>query len=115
MVSETDTLPTIASLAGISYTATTLGRDMFDKRFDDKRFAFTMHHTPNPTIGLIGKKYYYRVRYNGSSEGLYDMYSKEPLINHAKEHPKLTKEMKKLTYGIYETSKYIPYFNKRGL
>ena len=113
VVSETDTLPTIASLAGISYTATTIGRDMLDERFDDKRFAFTMQHTSNPTIGLIGSKYYFKTRYDGSSEGLYDMYSDEPLINYAKEHPELLKEMKDLTYGIYETSKYIPYFNKR--
>jgi len=113
VVSETDVLATIASLAGVSYTATTIGRDIFDDRFKDTRYAFTMKHTTNPIIGLIGSKYYFRTRYDGTQAGLYDIYSKEPLENHAKEHPKLYETMKNLTYGLYESAKYIPYFNKR--
>jgi hypothetical protein len=72
-----------------------------------------MKHTTNPIIGLIGDKYYFRTRYDGTQAGLYDIYSKEPLINHAKEHTKLYKKMKDLTYGLCESAKYIPYFNKR--
>ena len=113
VISETDVLPSIASMAGISYTATTIGRDIFDKRFDDKRYAFTIHHSSNPTIGLIGSKYYFRTNYDGSSESLFDIYSEEPLVNHAKENAELTKKMREITFGIFETSKYIPYFNKR--
>jgi phosphoglycerol transferase MdoB-like AlkP superfamily enzyme len=113
VVSEPDVLPTVASLLNISYTATTLGRDMFDPKFDDKRYAFTIDHRSNPIIGLIGKKYYYRTRGDGTMNGLYDMYSDDPLVDHASEHPELTKKMKDLTYGIFETAKYIPYFNKR--
>ncbi len=113
VMSETDVLATIASLAGVSYTATTIGRDIFDNRFKDSRYAFTIKHTKNPIIGLIGDKYYFRTRYDGTQAGLYDIYSKDPLINHAKEHPKLYKKMKDLTYGLYESAKYIPYFNKR--
>ena len=113
VVSEVDVMPTIASLANVSYSATTLGRDMFDSKFDDSRFAFTIHHSSNPKIGLIGEKYYYRTRADGTNEGLYDIYSDTPLIDYAKEHPELVKKMKDLTYGIYETSKYIPHFNKR--
>lgn len=113
VVSEPDVLPTVASMLNISYTATTIGRDMFDEKFDDKRYAFTITHSSNPIIGLIGPKYYYRTRYDGSMSGLYDMYSDDPLQDHASEHPELTKEMKDLTYGIFETAKYIPYFNKR--
>ncbi len=113
VMSETDVMPTLASLSGIKYTATTIGRDIFDKRFDSSRYAFTMHHVPNPELGLIGKKYYYKTRYDGSNAGLYEIYSDKPLVNHAKEFPEITKKMKDLTYGIYETAKYIPYFNKR--
>lgn len=113
VVTEPDVLPTIASMLNVSYVATTIGRDMFDPQFDDKRYAFTITHSSNPLIGLIGKKYYFRTRYDGTQSGLYDMYSDEPLVDHAAEHPKLVKKMKDLTYGIYETAKYIPYFNKR--
>jgi phosphoglycerol transferase MdoB-like AlkP superfamily enzyme len=113
VVSESDVLPTIASMLNISYVATTIGRDMFDEQFDDKRFAFTITHSSNPLIGLVGEKYYFRSRYDGTMSGLYDTYSDDPLKNHAEEQPELYKKMKDLSYGIYETSKYIPYFNKR--
>jgi len=113
VMSETDVMATIASLAGISYIATTIGRDIFDKRFDNTRYAFTMRHIVNPRIGLIGDKYYFRTRYDGTQAGLYDIYSTDPLTDHAKEHPKLFKKMHDITYGLYESAKYIPYFNKR--
>lgn len=113
VVSESDVMPTIASMLNISYTATTIGRDMFDPQFDDERYAFTITHSPNPLIGLLGEKYYFRTRYDGTMSGLYDIYSDKPLVNHAEGHPILLKKMKDLTYGIFESAKYIPYFNKR--
>ncbi len=113
VVSEVDVLPTIASMLNISYVATTIGRDMFDEKYDDKRYAFTITHSSNPILGVLGEKYYFRTRQDGTMSGLYDAYSDDPLKNHASEQPELYKKMRDLTYGIYETSKYIPYFNKR--
>lgn len=113
VMSETDALPTIASMANISYTATTIGRDIFDESFDDNRYAFTIHHSSNPMIGVVGEKYYYRTNADGTNAALYDTYSDEPLVDHSDANKELTKKMKDLTFGIYETAKYIPYFNKR--
>lgn len=113
VLSEVDVLPTIASMANITYTATTLGRDAFDESFDDSRFAFTIQHSSNPLIGVVGEKYYYRTNADGTNAALYDTYSDEPLHDHSDANKELTQEMKDLTFGIYETAKYIPYFNKR--
>ncbi len=113
VLSEIDVLPTIASMANISYTATTLGRDAFDESFDDNRYAFTIYHSSNPMIGVVGEKYYYRTNADGTNAALYDTYSDEPLVDHSEANKELTKKMKELTFGIYETAKYIPYFNKR--
>ena len=113
VLSEIDALPTIASMANISYTGTTLGRDAFDESFDNDRYAFTIYHKPNPTIGLIGEKYYFRTKADGTDAALFDIYSDTPLKNHSQENKELTKKMRDLTYGIYETAKYIPYFNKQ--
>jgi phosphoglycerol transferase MdoB-like AlkP superfamily enzyme len=113
VVSEVDAMPTIASLANISYTTTTLGRDMFDERYDNSRYAFSITHSSNPLIGLIGEKYYYRTRADGTNAALYEIRSKTPLEDHSKEQPELTQKMKELMFGIYETSQYIPHFNKR--
>jgi phosphoglycerol transferase MdoB-like AlkP superfamily enzyme len=113
VLSEVDALPTIASMANISYTATTLGRDAFDETYDNSRYAFTIYHRQNPTIGLIGEKYYYRTKADGTEAALFDIYSDTPLKDHSSENKELTKKMKDLTFGIYETAKYIPYFNKQ--
>lgn len=113
VVSEVDAMPTIASLANIPYTATTMGRDMFDTSYDDKRYAFTITHSSNPWIGLVGDKYYFRTRLDGTNAGLYDIYSKTPLKDFSKEKKDIYQKMKDLTYGIFETSRYIPHFNKR--
>ncbi|WP_373035491.1 LTA synthase family protein [Sulfurimonas sp.] len=113
VISEVDALPTIASMANISYTATTLGRDAFDESYDDKRYAFTIQHNSNPMLGLVGEKYYFKTRADGTGWGLYDMQSKTPLKDHSSENKELTQKMKDLTFGIYETAKYIPYFNKQ--
>ena len=111
VMSELDALPSIASLAGIDYTATTLGRNIFDPQFKDSHFAYTMLNRADPTLGLVGKEFYYRKA--GKFEGLYKIDSKDPMTDHSKEHPELFNEMKTLTHGIFETAKYIPYFNKR--
>jgi phosphoglycerol transferase MdoB-like AlkP superfamily enzyme len=58
-VSQVDVLPTLASLANISYTATTIGRDMFDNQHNDNNYAFNIQHSSNPLIGLMGDIYYF--------------------------------------------------------
>ena len=113
VVSEVDAMPTIASVANVPYISTGLGRDMFDTRFDTSSYAFTISHSSNPVIGLIGEKYYYKTRADGTEAGLYDIYSKNPLQDHSGEQVELTQKMKYLMFGIHETSKYIPHFNKR--
>lgn len=111
VMSELDALPSIASLAGISYTATTLGRNIFDPQFKDSHFAYTMMNRANPSFGIVGDGYLYQT--TGKFEGLYKIDGKDPMTDHSKEHPELFNEMKTLTHGLYETAKYIPYFNKR--
>ncbi|WP_373001974.1 LTA synthase family protein [Sulfurimonas sp.] len=113
VLSEVDALPTIASMANISYTATTLGRDAFDESYDDSRYAFTIQHNANPMIGLVGEKYYFKTKADGTASGLYEIQSDTPLKDHSSENKELTQKMKDLTFGIYETAKYIPYFNKQ--
>jgi phosphoglycerol transferase MdoB-like AlkP superfamily enzyme len=50
---QVDVLPTLASLAGIGYRNTTLGRDLLDPRFDDTRIAFTFQFTGTGELGLL--------------------------------------------------------------
>lgn len=114
VASETDIFPTMAGLAGVSYTASAIGRDLFDVKYDDRRYAFTIKHSNPPQIGLVGKKYYYKTLTDGRNEGLHLIDSDTPLKDHSAEAPEVAKKMKALTYSIYETVKYMAYHNKRG-
>ncbi len=111
VMSELDAVPSVASLAGVKYTATTLGRNVFDPKFKDSHYAYIMMNRADPTLGVVGEKYCYKT--TGKYEGLYEIAGKDPMVDHRAEDPELFEKMKKLTQGIYETAQYIPYFNKR--
>ncbi|MBI1422040.1 MAG: sulfatase-like hydrolase/transferase [Gammaproteobacteria bacterium] len=114
IASELDLLPTMAGLAGIEYNDTTLGRDLFDPKYDDRREAFTITHYQVPEIGLLNKDYYYMTMADGKDPRLFalkDFNNKNIL----EEQPEVAKRMHDLTVGLYETSKYMLYHNKNLL
>jgi len=115
VASELDLLPTIAGLAGIEYTDTTFGRDLFDPRYDDRRDAFTITHYRIPEIGLVNKDYYYMTLADGRDPRLFALGDKFDNKNLLQEKPEVAKKMHDLTVGIYETAKYMLYHNKNPL
>jgi hypothetical protein len=50
---QVDVLPTLASLAGIGYRNTALGRDLLDARFDATRVAFEFQFTGPGELGVL--------------------------------------------------------------
>ncbi len=114
VVSEVDILPSFASLIGQSYTATTMGRDIFDDSYEGKRYAFTMNHSNPPRIGMIGKDYYFYMLSDGTKAGLYGIYSDHPLEDLSAAHPELTQELKTLSLAYYKTVQYMLHHNKQG-
>ena len=112
VASELDLLPTVASLIGAEYVNTTLGRDLLDPAFDDQRYAFTITHNKNSTIGLVGKDFYFRIFEDGSNPILTDLHAADTRINVLQQHPDVAQQMRELTFGIFETSKYMLYHNK---
>lgn len=111
--SEVDALATIASFAGVPYTATTLGRDLFDPRYDDKRYAFTVAHTNPMQIGLVSDKYWFKMSDDGTNANLYDISSDTPREDVSASDPSEREKMKALTEGIYRTVQYMVHHNKR--
>ncbi|MEA3373409.1 MAG: sulfatase-like hydrolase/transferase [Campylobacterota bacterium] len=114
VVSEVDVLATMANLAGQEYTATTMGRDMLDSKYDDRRYAFTIYHTNPPRIGMLGDEYYFRMSADGSNAGLHSVYGENPLEDVSEEHPELAKKLRELTLAYYKTSQYMAYHNKEA-
>ena len=122
VASEVDMLPTIAGLAAKNYINTTLGRDLLDPQLDNERYAFTITHKNNPDLGLVSKNFYFKVLANGNQPNLYKtdpklfpngQSAKKPHYKDVSaQYPELAEKYKRMTLGIYETSKYMLYHNK---
>jgi len=102
--SQLDIMPTAAALAGIEFNNYTLGRDLFDKSFDDSRFTFVAGAEFTPIRLVQGNFCYYdnrqgkRVLYN-----LLDNESKD----YSAEEPELFEKLAELANAMNETSKYM--------
>jgi len=114
IASEVDVMPTIAALAGQSYTTMTMGRDLFDANYDKSRYAFTIMHGRNPRIGMVADNYYFYINLGLDEGSLHEVYSDTPSVDVSAEHPELTQKLKTLTLGYYKTAQYMPYHNKRS-
>jgi len=109
VASEVDVLPTIASVAGINYINTSFGRDLFNPKFDHQRYAFTYQR--NGVVGLIGDKYYFKMKTDGSQGALYDLDSLQPTSNIINKSVDFAAQMKQLAQAYYESIRYVRHNN----
>ena len=107
VASEVDILPTLASAAGISYTNTTFGRDLFNSDFIDQRYAFTFYRSHPPELGLIGNHYFFKMKNGGIDPTLFELDSKTPTKNIIKQHPEIAQKMQNLAQSYYESIRYV--------
>ena len=108
VASEVDIMPTIAGMAGVRYTNSTFGRDLFDPQFNDNRYAFTILHAPVPHLGLISADFYYNVMGDGSSPKLFKLDPEAPIED---QYPEMAEKMRQLCLGIYESARYVRFHN----
>ncbi|MEJ2179601.1 MAG: sulfatase-like hydrolase/transferase [Gammaproteobacteria bacterium] len=113
VASEVDVLPTIAGLAANDYVNTTMGRDLFDERYDKARYAFTVTHGQGLRIGLLDDRYYFLMNEDGSNKILHDMHSEKPRDNVMSQFADKATELEQLTRAIFETTRYMRYHNSR--
>lgn len=108
-----DILPSAVSLAGKTYPNKTLGRNLFDPKYDDRRFALTVSSfSPPQQLRILDEKWITP----GSSLKLEGLYPYKDLVNYSKDFSKDFPEeviyRNKLARGLYETTKYL-YYNSR--
>ena len=118
--SQVDILPTIASLAKISYSNNSLGRNLFDTLvplseyksvFKPEKFAFVIDHDVH-TIGLVSNQYYYVKNLKTGKVDFVSMKDNEPIpANAATDSVK--NYLQRLTDAYYETAKYLLLNNKK--
>lgn len=75
---QVDVMPTIASLAGIGYRNTTLGRDLLDPKFDATRVAFEFQFTGIGEEGVLVSNYMF---INRKPPAVFDILSAKPALN----------------------------------
>ncbi len=108
VASELDVLPTLAGLAGQRYTTTTLGRDLFDKRFDGERYAFIIRHARDPQIGVIDNQgFFFQTRLNSGKSSLHRVDSDTPRRGLNKRYPERAEELERITRAYYETARWM--------
>jgi phosphoglycerol transferase MdoB-like AlkP superfamily enzyme len=112
---EPDVLVTISSLTGHKTLVRNFGRDLWDPRFKDQRFAFhyVYYRTP-PHIALLDNQYYLLAEPN-AVQGLYDLSGKTPGQDLRARLSDRNQWMTDLTFGLYETAKYLLYNNPNPL
>lgn len=109
---QVDVMPTVASLLNFPYINKSMGRDLLDPRFDDKRNSFIIYHSDGPEIGIVDKDTYFTMSANGSNAKLYDLRAENPLRDTIKDDKKIQlKQM--LTKNIHETARYMLTHNSK--
>lgn len=106
--SQVDVMPTLASLAGLEYHATTIGRDLLTPRPAEQQAAFIIRHAgTNTTIGIVRGDYYYRMHTDGSHKLLQRIDSETPEKNLISERHNEVEDMERLTRGLHQTALYM--------
>ena len=113
--SQVDILPSIASLARVSYRNNTFGRDLFDAvspvKTIDEKYAFIIDHDLK-TIGLAGNQYYYLQNLKTGKEDFVSMTGNDPVPVNASTDS-IKNYLQQLTGAYYETAKYLLLNNKK--
>jgi phosphoglycerol transferase MdoB-like AlkP superfamily enzyme len=111
IASEVDMLPTVAGIATDGYLNTTMGRDLFDDRFKDKRYAFTATDSVKMRLGLLGPQFYFQMNSDGTNPALHDLHANDARTNVMAKYPEQAKKYEQLMNGIYQTTRYMRFHN----
>ena len=107
-VSQIDILPTVAGLAKINYTNSTLGRDLLNPEVQKKDAAFIID-VDFKKIGLISNNKFYSLTMDGGPDTFGNLLDNGsiPITD------SLRLAYKKMTEGYYETARFMLLNNKK--
>lgn len=111
VASQVDVLPTVAGLANLGYTNTTLGRDLLQSGNKTvENIAFIMDHNNND-IGVVKSDYYYTRQPSGKRENFVWANFRQPQIS--KGTDSLKNLYREYTTAFFETARYMLLNNKK--
>jgi len=108
-----DIMTTAAYLAGVDHINTTMGRNLFDKSFDNERYAFTYDfYSEIGEFSLTGDEFYYR--YDDLKKGqLYKYKSEQPITDVKEQYPDVFQRMEELAHAYYHSARYLLFNNSK--
>jgi phosphoglycerol transferase MdoB-like AlkP superfamily enzyme len=104
--SQLDIMPTVASIAGIAYTNTTLGTDLLSPA--KEKYAFIMDPDIRQ-VGVADSQYYYNFKLNSGQESISFLERNEPV----KVDKATMNRYRMITTAFYESSRYLLLNNKK--
>lgn len=108
IASEMDVMPTVAGLVGVPYKTRSFGRDLFNKKFDSYRAAFSYNYYAPYYLSLIDSDYYFEFcPYNNEGRLICHSNTENPNEDVKDKFREKYLEMKTLTTGLYESAKYL--------
>jgi len=110
--SQLDVLPTLAGICSIPYRNTTLGRDLMDSTYGNGKALSFIYDPDQEYIGVVKGNYLYRKQLKTGKEEMVSVVNNDPVAAND-DTETVKKEMKSLVEGIYETSKYLLFHNKK--
>lgn len=110
VVSQIDILPTLAGMLHMSYTNTTLGRDVLHSK-NKMDAAFIIHHDEG-NIGVVTDDYYFVKNLRIKKEELMPMRSNILSLTPAQKDS-VKNSLSQLTSAMYETAKWMLVNNKK--
>jgi phosphoglycerol transferase MdoB-like AlkP superfamily enzyme len=110
--SQVDVLPTLAGLCHIPYDNTTLGRDLLDSASYQGRELSFIYDPDQAYIGVVKGDYFYRRGLKTGKEEMVSVVGNEPVPAGMVKGP-VGQEMKTLSNGMYELSRYMLLKNKK--
>lgn len=111
--SQVDVIPTIMGFLGRPYFTRAIGRDALNDKYEPGAFIYSWAQTPHP-MGFVQGEYFYSILGTDGPDGLYKYAEKDFNRNLAQEEPQRYEYMKKMTMGLFETSKYLLYNNHKN-
>ena len=109
VVSMIDVMPTIAGLAGINYSNTTLGKDLLSGQPTNSS-AFIIYHDEG-RIGMVTNDFYFTKNINFHREEVHIL---DPNTTYtSRQVDSIKKKMTQITSAYYETAKWLLVHNKK--
>ena len=110
--SQTDIMPSVASLLKVSYRNNSMGQSLFDSTIKKPASAFIIDHEAR-TTGIVNNDFYYLKNIKSGKIDFVSVKNNAPIPTDRK-MDSIKHQMGILTDAYYETAKYLLFHNKKN-